>query len=140
MPTPTDHDTAERAGEQVAHEARVSFPHAGRSPEFVALYTEAREALDAGQWDLVSRMISVAEQATADVEHDELWSLVDGVARHFPGQAPAIRATARHIFDAGDPEACGVLGEEIMEVRPPAREWVECLGPVAPDGKPRPGA
>ena len=129
MSTPNAQSTTDRPREQVAEEARVSFPHAGRSPEFVALYAEARESLDARQWDVVGRMIGAAEQATVGVEHDELWALVDGLARHFPGQAPAIRGVARHVFDAASPEDCGVLGGDLSPEGRPGGAWVECLGP-----------
>ena len=129
MPTPTGQSSTDRAREQIAHKARVTFPSAGKDPAFVALYAEAREARDARQWELVSRMIAQAERATADVEHDELWALVDGIARHFPAFGPAIHATARHLFDAASPRDCGVLGDELGSDGRPAREWVECLGP-----------
>jgi hypothetical protein len=129
MPTPNDQSTTDRAGEQIAHEARVAFTDAGNCPEFVELYPRLREALSAEQWELASRMIGLAQQATAEAEHEELLAMVDGIARHFPGQAPAIRAVARHLFDAAAPRDCGVLGDELGPDGRPAREWLECLGP-----------
>jgi hypothetical protein len=130
MPTPTDHPTTDRAGEQVAHEVRVKFTSAGTCPQFLELYPRLLEALSPEQWGLVSRAIVLAQQAESDKENDELWALVDGVARHFPGFGPAIRATARHIFEAGAPEDCGVLGDALSPDGRPGGAWVECLGPT----------
>ena len=108
------------------HEAKVRFPYAGYRLAFVELYATLQETLDLEQRGLLRKMIELAEQATVDEEHEAKWALVDGIARHFPAFAPAIRAVAHHVFEFSGPSDCGV--DRIDDDPPP---WVaECVGPA----------
>ena len=54
--------------------------------------------------------------------------MVDAIARHFPGFAPAIHAVARHLIEASRSSDCGIRQDE----RQPAA-WIECVGAVPVD-------
>ena len=110
------------------HDAEVTFPLGSRSPEFVELYAQLRDTLDPDAWARVRKMVTLTEQQAGEREYASVWEMVDAIARHFPGFAPAIRAVAQHLIEASCSSDCGVRWDE----RQPA-EWLPCAGPVPID-------
>ena len=53
------------------------------------------------QYRLVRQLIQLESDAPIDGLLDETERLVEGLASHFPGLAPAIRAVARHVVEDG---------------------------------------
>ena len=110
----------------VVHEAAVKFPIASKAPGFAGLYERLRGVLGPEPWAQLKELLRQAEQAAADLETEAIYSTADGIARHFPGLGPAIRAVAQHTLEASSRRDCGAQWDEAIPY-----EWVGCLGPVA---------
>jgi hypothetical protein len=71
--------------------------------------------LTAEQYGLVRELIRLEADAPIEGLLDESDRLIEGLANHFPGMGPAIRAVARHIIDdgvePGQPCSCDRPGE-----------------------------
>ena len=58
------------------------------------------------QYRLVRQLIQLESAGPIDVLLDETDRLIEGLAGHFPGMAPALRSVARHIVeDSAEPGA-----------------------------------
>ena len=57
--------------------------------------------LTPAQYRLVRQLIQLETDGPIDGLLDETERLIEGLAAHFPGMAPAIRAVARHVIEAG---------------------------------------
>jgi hypothetical protein len=77
------------------------------------LHGRVRTALGAEHWKLVLELLEAVEKRWADNLASDSWALIDGIAAHFPGQAPAIRAVGTHLWETGDLDSdCGVTRPE----------------------------
>jgi hypothetical protein len=85
-----------------------------------------RRDLSPAQFVLVMQFKIAVADAVGDERDEWVDRLVEGVARHFPGFAPAIRAVAQHLVesDTGTSDRCG-LGP-----KPNVSYLWDCSGPV----------
>ena len=62
-------------------------------------------------WRLVYQYGEAKERAREDREYDEVYLMVEMIAAHFPGLAPAIRCMVQHGWDSdyGRGAECGVV-------------------------------
>ncbi len=88
-----------------------------------------RRELTPQQFGLVLQLETAVGDATADERDEWIDRLVEGIARHFPGYAPAIRVVAQHLAesDAGAADRCGLGPAPNV-----AYVW-DCSGPVPVD-------
>ena len=70
------------------------------------LLTELQGELTPSQYALVRRVVDDAESVGSAIITNELDHIVEGLARHFPGIALAIRAVASHLSNESAANPC----------------------------------
>lgn len=137
-PTPEEPDAATDAPSEFMGDLR-SPRAAERRQQFarvIDLESRIRAALPASERHLVDKLDNALGEARG-LEHDD-WRdrFVDGLAGHFPGVGPAIRAVAVHLdeicgfLDVDNPRAgpCGVV-----RAQPPDFRLEGCTGAADED-------
>jgi uncharacterized protein YllA (UPF0747 family) len=90
-----------------------------------------RRDLSPAQLALVMQLKDAVADATGDERDEWVDRLVEGIARHFPGFGPAIRAVAQHLVesDTGASDRCG------LGLKPNVAYLWDCSGPVPVDDR-----
>ena len=100
---------------------------APRGLDALDLHNRVRATVGETHWPLVFDLLERNEADwSKNLTHD-VYAMIEGIAGHFPGLAPAIRAVGQHIYETGDlPRACGVARDD----DDPSPETPPCVGPV----------
>jgi hypothetical protein len=76
----------------------------GIEREIEMLKAELEGTLDASQWELVRRLVSLSQEGLIARECDAGVVRVEEMARHFPAMAPAIRVVGEHLLEQQAPD------------------------------------
>jgi hypothetical protein len=120
MTTPTN-DSMAREGAPVYRDPQ---------DEIDAIERQLRKELSPEHYELVERIGHLMN----DLELRTIGRLVDGIAAHLPGPAPAILAVHAHVWETGDRWPCGLEVEK--STRPGFENCADASRP--PQLRPRP--